>query len=89
MPRFTTGHSFDDIDNLCLFIYFFFFFGAAFFLAAFLVAIVVITPFVSRFCMAVIDHATASIFLIAKLSIQNDVLGCDHAHQVKLDPGRA
>jgi hypothetical protein len=37
MPRFTTGHSFDDIDNF--FCYFFFFF-----LAFFLVAIEKIPP---------------------------------------------
>jgi hypothetical protein len=83
MPRFTTGHSFDDIDNFC-FNYYFFFFFATFFLAAFLVAIVEITPFqLARFCMAVIDHATASIFLIAKLSIQNSVLVGDFDHQVE------
>jgi hypothetical protein len=41
MPRFTTGHSFDDIDNF-YFIYFFFFFAA--FLAFFLVAIEKIPP---------------------------------------------
>lgn len=81
MPRFTTGHSFDDIDNFCV-IYFFFFFAAFFLAAFFLVAIVEITPFpLARFCVAVNDHATASIFLIAKSSIQNFVLDCDLIHQ--------
>jgi hypothetical protein len=61
---------------------YFFFFLAAFFLAAFfLVAIVEITPFpLARFCVAVNDHATDSIFLIAKLSIQNHVANCDFLH---------
>jgi uncharacterized protein (DUF58 family) len=68
--------------------YYFFFFFATFFLAAFfLVAIVWITPFpLARFGMVVTDHATASIFLIAKLSIQNIVANCDLAHQAGCRP---
>jgi hypothetical protein len=42
MPRFTTGHSFDDIDN---FIFYYFFFFATFFLAAAFLVAKVIPPF--------------------------------------------
>ena len=45
MPRFTAGHSFDDIDNFFGFNYFFFFLAAFFFL----VAIVIIPPFILDF----------------------------------------
>lgn len=61
MPRFTTGHGFDDIDNF-LVNYFFFFFAAAFFF--FLVAIVIIPPFFLYFVWPTMTTQALVYFLL-------------------------
>jgi hypothetical protein len=61
MPRFTAGHSFDDIDNF-LVNYFFFFLAAAFFF--FLVAIVRIPPFVLDFVWPLLATQELVYFLL-------------------------